>query len=95
MGAAASETIAAVTGCAAIYAVNELLAYRRRGAWRWYLGLLPFLASCAAGILCNVLLASALAAGGIDWFVAASAGAVLGMVWNKKAVSRHGWSVQR
>ncbi len=95
LGPAVTETIAAITGCAAVYAVNEILSYGRRGAWRWYLGLLPFLASCAAGIVCNVLLASSLEASGIDWLVAAFSGAVLGAMWNNGAVSRHGWSVQR
>jgi dolichol-phosphate mannosyltransferase len=91
----AAETIAAIAGCAAVYTTNELLAYRRRGAWRWYLGLLPFLASCAAGMICNLLLASSLQASGVGWFAAACCGAILGMVWNNGAVGRHGWPVQR
>jgi dolichol-phosphate mannosyltransferase len=95
LGSAVAETIAAIAGCAAIYAANEVLAYGRRGAWRWYLGLLPFLASCTAGILGNVLLASALETSGIGWLAAACSGALLGMVWNNSAVSRHGWCVQR
>ena len=95
LGSAGAEIIAAMAGCATVYAVNEMLAYGRRGAWRWYLGLPPFLASCAAGILGNVLLASWLEARGIDWLVAAGCGAILGMIWNNGAVGRHGWPVQR
>jgi dolichol-phosphate mannosyltransferase len=90
-GLTAAQTSGALAACVTIYAVTEALAYRRRGSWRWYLGLPPFIASCAFGILANVLLTSWLSAHGAAWPLAGALGAAFGMAWNYGAIGRHGW----
>lgn len=91
-GLALTQTIAAIVASMIVYGIKAAQAYRKRGPWRWYLGLLPFLASCWFGIACSVLLALALAYQDIDGFAAGLCGAVFGLWWNHAAVSRHGWS---
>lgn len=87
-----AQTIAAIVGNITLYAINAGLFYRLHGPWRWYLGLLPFLASCSLGIACSVLLATWLASMHVDWFVAGLCGAAFGLWRNQGAVDRHGWS---
>jgi len=91
-GLAWAQTIAAIAACITIYGIKQMLAYRRRGPWRWYLGLLPFLGSCWLGILGSVLLATWLTREGLDWFAAGTCAAFVGLWWNQGAVERHGWS---
>lgn len=93
-GLALAQTFAAIAASVTLYGIRTMLSYRRRGPWRWYLGLLPFLASCSFGILGSVMLASWLAGLGMDWFAAGLCGALIGLWWNEGAVSRHGWSAQ-
>jgi len=89
-----AQGIAAITACIATYAIREALSYQRRGSWRWYLGLLPFLASCALGLAGSVLLAAWLTRQGADWFAAGAGGALVGLWWNYGAADRHGWSAR-
>jgi putative flippase GtrA len=91
-GLALAQTLAAIAASMIVYGIKAAQAYRQRGPWRWYLGLLPFLASCWFGIACSVLLALALAHQNLDGFAAGLCGAVFGLWWNRGAVSRHGWS---
>ena len=91
-GLAAAQTFAALAAALTIYAINAMQTCWQRGPWRWYLGLLPFLASCWFGIAASVLLALGLADQGVDGFAAGLAGAVFGLWWNHGAVSRHGWA---
>jgi hypothetical protein len=89
-----AQTAAAISASITIYGVKQMLFCWKRGPWRWYLGLLPFLGSCWLGILGSVLLAAWLAREGMDWFAAGSCGAFLGLWWNQGAVDRHGWSTR-
>lgn len=91
-GLALAQTIAAFAATFTVYAINAMQTCWLRGPWRWYLGLLPFLASCWLGIAGCVLLALGLAGQGIDGLAAGFAGAVFGLWWNHGAVSRHGWA---
>ena len=91
-GLAWAQTLGVIAGCTTVYAVEAMLSYWRRGPWRWYLGLFPFLVSSVAGMAGGVLLATWLAAHDVDWFVASLCGAVLALWWNGGAVDRHGWS---
>jgi putative flippase GtrA len=88
---AQAEAIGAIFGSTVVYAVVEALAFRRRGGWRWYLGLPPFLLSCTCGIVAAVLLAVWAAGQGVGWMSAGLLGGLMGAAWNHGAVGRHGW----
>jgi len=91
-GFAFAQSVAALSAAVTVYAINATQTHWQRGPWRWYLGLLPFLASCWFGIGGCVLLAMALADKGLDGLAAGSAGALFALWWNQGAVSRHGWT---
>jgi len=91
LGLSVAQAIAGIAGCIATYCIKEILSYQRRGSWRWYLGLPPFLASCALGLLASVLLAVWLAQQDLGWLTAGASAALLGLWWNYGAVDRHGW----
>jgi putative flippase GtrA len=93
-GLAVAQTLGVIAGSMTIYGIEALLSYRRRGPWRWYLGLLPFLVSCGAGMAGSVLLALWLAGHDVDWFIAGLCGAAAALWWNAGAVDRHGWSAR-
>ena len=95
LGLAPAQAIAAVGACIMTYCANEMLSYQRRGSWRWYLGLPPFLGSCALGLAGSVMLAIWLAQHGAGWFTAGFGGALIGLWWNYGAADRHGWSSAR
>ena len=92
LGLSVAQAIAGTAGCIATYCIKEMVSYRRRGPWRWYLGLIPFLASCTLGLLASVLLAVWLAQLGLDLLTAGGWAALLGLWWNYGAVDRHGWA---
>lgn len=89
---ATAQGIAAVIACIATYGIREALSYHRRGSWRWYLGLLPFLASCVPGVAGSVLLATWVSGLGANAFGAGLCGALIGLWWNYGAADRHGWT---
>jgi dolichol-phosphate mannosyltransferase len=91
-GLIAAQATASVAASMTVYGINATLYSHRRGAWRWYLGLLPFLASCGFGIAVSVLVAAWLTGAGADWFMAGLCGAAISLWWNQAAVERHGWS---
>lgn len=91
-GLAAAQSVGAIAATLTIYAINALQTHWQRGPWRWYLGLLPFFASCWFGIAASIMLALGLAGQGIDGLAAGFVGAVFGLWWNHSAVSRHGWA---
>ncbi len=87
-----AQGIAAIAACALTYGIKEALSYQTRGSWRWYLGLLPFLASCAPGIAGSILLAAWFGGLGTNAFGAGLCGALVGLWWNYGAADRHGWA---
>lgn len=93
-GLAFAQTVAALAATFTVYAINAMQTCWLRGPWRWYLGLLPFLASCWFGIAGSVLLAVGLAGEGLDGLAAGLVGALFGLWWNNGAVSRHGWTAR-
>jgi dolichol-phosphate mannosyltransferase len=79
------------------YWVNNIVTYsdmRLRG-WRWFKGLLSFVAACSVGAVANVGIASYLFRGHGDWFPAALAGILVGAVWNYVATSVFIWAKPR
>ncbi len=74
--------------------LNNWLTYRDRrlrGAGALLRGWGGFCATCAVGAVANVAVAGLLAERGIHWLLAASAGIVVGAVWNYALSSRFVW----
>ena len=90
LGAGKAQLIAGTTLCVATYGLREWLSYRQSGPWRWYLGLLPFLATRTVGLLATLLIARWLMALGFGMSVSVFAGAVALTWWNYDAVQRYG-----
>jgi len=87
--------MAAVGAVLSIYGAKELLSYGRTGPWRWYLGLLPFLVSCAFGIVVGLFTTLWLSKAGLAWWGSGLIGALAASIWNYGALGRHGWSGAR
>lgn len=90
LGVSGAQFAAGIALCLATYGLQERLSYRRSGPWRWYLGLLPFLASRVIGLLAAILIARWLVGWGFGVSVSALAGAVALIWWNYDAVHRYG-----
>ena len=90
LGVSGAQFAAGIALCLVTYGLQELLSYGRSGPWRWYLGLLPFLASRVVGLLAAVLITRWLVEAGLGVSVSAFAGAVALIWWNYDAVYRYG-----
>lgn len=79
------------------FILNDTLTYRdkRLKGLRWFSGLLSFYAVCGVGALANVGIASALFEKSYSWWVAASAGIVVGTVFNYAMTSIFTWQGRR
>jgi dolichol-phosphate mannosyltransferase len=75
------------------FILNDTLTYRdkRLKGIRWFKGLLSFYLVCGLGALANVGIASALFEKSYSWWVAASAGIVVGTVFNYAMTSMFTW----
>lgn len=75
------------------YALNNMLTYRDRrlSGWRWWTGLASFVAACALGAAANVGVASYLFGQDTGWVPSATAGIVVGAVWNYAVTSVYTW----
>lgn len=75
------------------FILNDTLTYRdkRLKGIRWFKGLLSFYFVCGLGALANVGIASALFEKSYSWWVAASAGIVVGTVFNYAMTSMFTW----
>jgi len=90
LGPGGAQFIAGMALCVVTYGLQQWLSYRRSGPWRWYLGLLPFLATRTIGLLAAVLVARWLVGSGLGVPISAFAGAVALVWWNYDAVQRYG-----
>ena len=90
LGMGVAQLIAGTMLCIATYGLREWLSYRRSGPWRWYLGLLPFLATRTISLFAALLITRWLVEAGIGVAVSASIGAVALAWWNYDAVHRYG-----
>jgi dolichol-phosphate mannosyltransferase len=93
-GFALSQSVAAIAAMVFNYTLNNLLTYRdrRRVGWRWWTGLLSFIAVCAVGAVANVGVASYLfAEQSAGWVLSALAGIAMGAVWNYAVSSVYTW----
>jgi dolichol-phosphate mannosyltransferase len=75
------------------YSLNNVLTYRdkRRRGWRWMVGLASFMAICSIGAIANVGVAAYLFERQSEWFFAAIAGVLTGVVWNYAVSSTYTW----
>jgi dolichol-phosphate mannosyltransferase len=75
------------------YSVNNVLTYRdsRRRRFRWFTGLLSFMAACSLGAFINVVIAHSFHANGAPWMLAALAGILIGAMWNFAVASQFTW----
>jgi len=94
LGLGGAQFASAIALCLATFSLKEWLSYHRTGPWRWYLGLLPFLASRWIGLIAAVLIARGLAGAGLSDAFAALAGAAALIWWNYDAVHRYGGFAQ-
>ena len=90
LGLSGAQLAAGLALCLVTYGLQEWLSYGRSGPWRWYLGLLPFLASRIMGLVAAILIARWLVGLGVGVSVSALAGAVALVWWNYDAVHRYG-----
>ena len=93
----AGQAVAALCAMTFNYAVNNVLTYRDRrllGA-RWLRGWASFVFACSVGGLANLAVASTVYGFGRGWFPAATAGIMVGAVWNYAATRLLTWGRSR
>jgi dolichol-phosphate mannosyltransferase len=93
MGFAPAQASAAVVSMTSNFILNNLLTYRdcRLRGGKFLSGLLSFYAVCGIGFISNVTFAQALFERGYPWWIAGTAGVLIGSVWNFGASSIFTW----
>lgn len=88
-----AQTGASFVAMTSNFFLNNQLTYRDRRlrGVRALIGLLTFYAVCSVGVLANVGVANLIYADPAYWWVAGTAGAVMGAVWNYAASSALTW----
>ncbi|MBG6162160.1 dolichol-phosphate mannosyltransferase [Labrenzia sp. EL_195] len=88
-----AQTAASFVAMTSNFFLNNQLTYRDRRlkGVRALIGLLTFYAVCSVGVLANVGVANLIYADPVYWWVAGTAGAVMGAVWNYAASSALTW----
>jgi len=90
---AVSQTSATLLAMTWNYVFNNRLTYRdsRRRGWRFLTGLLSFYVVCGLGVVGNVGIANVVFRENYNWWLAGSAGAFVGTVWNYAVSSMFTW----
>jgi dolichol-phosphate mannosyltransferase len=90
---AVAQAIAAFVSMTSNFAFNNVLTYRdcRLRGRKLLTGLLSFYAVCSIGFLANVSFAQLLFERGQPWWIAGTAGVLIGCVWNFGASSIFTW----
>ncbi|MET1413902.1 glycosyltransferase family 2 protein [Roseibium sp. HPY-6] len=88
-----AQTAASFVAMTSNFFLNNQLTYRDRRlrGFRALIGLLTFYAVCSVGVLANVGVANLIYADPAYWWLAGTAGAVMGAVWNYAASSALTW----
>lgn len=88
-----AQTAASFVAMTSNFFLNNQLTYRDRRlrGFRALIGLVTFYAVCSVGVLANVGVANLIYADPAYWWVAGTAGAVMGAVWNYAASSALTW----
>jgi dolichol-phosphate mannosyltransferase len=79
-----AQAVAVLVAMTSNFSLNNLITYRdqRLHGRQWLRGLVSFYAVCSLGALANVALASLIYRAWPSWWLAGTAGAALGFVWN-------------
>lgn len=79
------------------FALNNALTYRDRRlkGWRWWTGLLSFVAACGIGAVANIGIATYLFENRTEWALAALAGILVGAVWNYAVTQLYTWGKKK
>ena len=93
MSFAVAQAVAAIVSMTSNFVLNNFLTYRdvRLRGRRLVAGLFSFYAVCSIGFLANVSFAQLLYERGQAWWVAGTAGVLIGCVWNFGASSIFTW----
>lgn len=88
-----SQTLAAYAAMAWNFVLNNQLTYRDRKlkGWAALRGLVSFCAVCSVGMIANVGVANWMYGGAASWWLAGTAGALMGAVFNYAASSALTW----
>jgi dolichol-phosphate mannosyltransferase len=88
-----AQAAAAYTAMTWNFALNNRLTYRDRRLTRWAAvkGLLSFYIVCSVGAVANVGVASWIHRGAAEWWLAGTAGALMGAVFNYSASAAFTW----
>ena len=91
-----AQTAAAYVAMTWNFALNNQLTYRDRRltGWSALKGLLSFYAICSVGAVANVGVASWVHSGNTDWWLAGTAGALMGAVFNYASSSVFTWRLR-
>lgn len=78
------------------FVLNNLITFRdgRLRGRQMVTGALRFVTACSFGALANIVFARALLQNGVEWYLAAFAGIVLGSVWNLSVSSMITWGMR-
>ena len=90
---AVAQAVAALVSMTSNFALNNVLTYRdcRLRGRKLVTGLLSFYAVCSIGFLANISFAQLLFERDQPWWVAGTAGVLIGCVWNFGASSIFTW----
>jgi dolichol-phosphate mannosyltransferase len=92
-----SQAAATIVSMVFNFWLNNILTYRDRRlrGFRWFTGLLSFMAACGLGAVANVGIAAYLFESNTQWVVAALAGIAVGAVWNYAITQLYTWGQDR
>ena len=93
IGFAEAQTAAVLAAMISNYVLNNALTYRDRRlhGWQFLTGLVSFAALCGLGVVAAVGVSTLLYQAGMPWWVAGTAGAAMGSLWNYVASSAITW----
>ena len=88
-----SQTVATIVSMTSNFVLNNFFTYRDRRlrGWSYVVGLLSFYLVCFVGGFANIGIANVFFESDFRWWVAGSAGIIVGVVWNYAASSIFTW----
>ena len=92
-----AQSAAAVLAMTENFFLNNMITYRDRSlrGKRLFAGLLTFWLACSFGAWANVAVAKSLLTSGVSWYIAGSAGIIVGSVWNYSMSSLFTWQMPK
>lgn len=89
----AAQIVASIVAMTSNFLLNNALTYRDRRlkGWRAMWGLLSFYLVCSIGAVANIGVAEVMFHRDANWWLAGTAGALIGVVWNFAASSIFTW----